>query len=404
MKLYYIIIWAFTTVSLSPLSGKPVAVTNEIVKASNSFTINLYTHLASEPGNLVLSPFSVETVLAMTYSGAKSETAQQMADTLFFKNGDTNVHTFFSTLLKQLNRTNVFDSQFISANSLWARQGYSFLSPFTKLLENQYGAAITPIDLTGPTGDFDQAKAEAARKRIDLWVEGHTASRIKKALPDTLPDAATRFILLNATYFKGAWEIPFDKKLTEYYPFHISAVESVSVPIMYVKGRFGFYQNSDFQFLEMSYISNHFSMMVLLPTGKDGLAELEKKLTGQLVERLRQESKMREIKAYMPRFKASSRYNLKEPLQNMGMRDAFSEVKADFSGITQQKPIYIEDVIHRAYVEVNEEGTEAAAASIAIGTQGIMDVFNANHPFLFMIIDNPTGTILFIGRVTNPLD
>ena len=386
------------------LSCKAVTVTNDAAKSSNSFAIDLYSHLANEPGNLVFSPFSVEAILAMAREGAKSETARQMDDVLYLKNGDVSVHTSFSALQKQLNHTNVSDSQFISANSIWVRQGYSILSRFKSVVEDQYGGIFTPIDLTSSTGDFDLVKAKAARKTINLWVKEQTGGRIEKALPDKFPDAATRLILLNATYFKGVWEIPFDKKLTENYPFWIGVRESVPVPTMCVKGRFNVYRNSEFQLLRMSYRSNRFSMMIFLPNQKDGLAELERKLTKQFIEKLPQESHLREIKAYLPRFKVSSGFSLKKPLQDMGMSDAFSETGADFSGITHQNGLYIEDMIQNAYVEVNEEGTEAAAATLAVGTQGIMEVFNIDHPFLFMIIDDRTGTVVFMGRVTNPLN
>ena len=204
MKLCRSILWVLImALSADILFGESMPTTGEIVKANNSFAIDLYAHLAKQPGNLVLSPFSIDTTLAMTYAGARGETARQMAKVLHLPNNDTNIHASFAALLDELNNTNMFGCQLDVVNSLWAQQGYSFSESFQKLLHDQYHSHLNQIDLTGWPHEFNLNKASAARSQINEWVANQTGNKIREILPKNLPSANTRLILVNATYFKG---------------------------------------------------------------------------------------------------------------------------------------------------------------------------------------------------------
>jgi serpin B len=400
MKFNHLILWTIATIlSVQPLKAEPASAVNQIAKANNAFAIDLYKNLAKEPGNLVMSPFSIDTALTMTYAGARGNTAKQMADVLHFANGDTNVHARFSALLKNLRDTNTLGSQLDIANALWAQKGYGFLPSYLAFLHDQYDADLNQFEPVA----FDSAKKAALRKQINGWVKGKTHDKIKEIVPTSLPSDDTRLILVNAIYFKGLWVTPFDKKLTKDAPFHVSAGESVSVPTMHIRAEFNYGRNDDFQVLEMSYRSNRLSMVILLPKKNDGLAELEKTLTVSGIEQLLQTGSLQEVDVFLPKFKETSGFELVKPLEVLGMVDAFSDDKADFSGITDPSRLFIEAILHKAYVAVDEEGTEAAAATAIFLAEGIPDMFNADHPFLFLIKDNSTGAILFMGRVTNPL-
>lgn len=383
--------------------------TNEIVKANNMFAFDIYARLAKEPGNLVLSPFSIDTALAMTYAGAREDTARQIATGIHLPNGDTNVHAEFSALLKQLLNTNRFDNQFVIANSLWVQQGYPVIESFQKLLHDQYGSSLNAIDLTGWPGEFDSAKATAARTQINRWVANQTHDPIQEIIPAKLPGPDTRFMLVNTIRFIGLWEKPFSEALTTNAPFHPDSKVGVSVPTMHAKANFKYAEDDGVQMLELPYFGEQLSMILLLPKKADGFPELEKTLTLSYFEQLEQASYLALVGVSLPKFKQDSNYDLINSLKALGITDAFSEI-ADFSNITSKNKLFIEAVIHKAYVDVDEKGTEATAATTTIAaTKGMplqsssLVLFNADHPFLFFIRHNPTGIILFMGRLTNPL-
>jgi serpin B len=399
MKFNRLILWTIATIlSVQPLKAEPASAVNQIAKANNAFAIDLYKNLAKEPGNLVVSPFSVDTALTMAYAGARGNTAKQMAAVLHFANGDTNVHARLSALLKDLRDTNTLGCQLDIANALWAEQRYPFLPSYLVFLHDQYDASLNQFE---PVVS-DPAKKAALRKQINSWVESKTHNKIKEIVPLSLPSDYTRLILVNAIYFKGLWATPFHKKLTKDALFHVSAGESVSVPIMHAKAELKYGENDDLRVLEMPYRSNRLSMVILLPKKNDGLADLEKTLTISGIEQLLQTGSLQEVNVYLPKFKATSRFDLKKPLEDLGIVDAFSG-KADFSGITDPSDLFIEAALHKAYVAVDEEGTEATAATAVSFANSASVIFNADHPFLFLIRHNPTGAILFLGRVANPL-
>jgi serpin B len=396
MKLRHPILWLVATIlSAQTLWSEPMLATSDIVKANNAFAFDLYKNLAKEPGNLVVSPFSIDTALAMTYAGARGNTARQMARVLHLPAGDTNIHVEFSALLKDLKDTNKLGCQLVTANALWAQQGYPVLKSFQKLLQTQYGTTLKQTDLNGHSAQ--------ARREINSWVASQTHDKIKGILQQELPDANTLLILANAIWFKGLWKTPFDKTQTKDLPFQLNSRESVSIPMMHLMHYFEYADTTTLQVLELPYVSNQLSMVILLPKRNDGLPEIEEPLIAAQIEQLHRTSHLTEISVWLPRFKAESGFSLTEPLKSLGMKDAFVSGVADLSGISTNKSLFIQDVLHKAFLDVDETGTEAAAATTVLGTQGIATPFSANHPFLFLIRHNPTGAILFLGRVANPL-
>ena len=374
------------------------------VAGNSKFAFELYAKLKDDPrvkkdgGNLFFSPYSISTALAMTYAGARGRTEKQMADVLHFSLPQERLHPAFGALEKQLNTGGKEGRYQLSvANALWGQRGYSFLMGFVDLIEENYGAGIRQADFVNET--------EKARGKINGWVERMTNDKIKDLIKPGVLNALTRLVLTNAIYFKGDWAIQFDKKDTRDAPFTVSPDKKVSVPLMYLKENFKYFANRKLQILELPYKAEDLSMIVLLPRRIDGLAELEQSLTLENLNTWLKGLRKQEVIVYLPKFKITwGVFELKDILKAMGMKDAFSG-KADFSAMTGRRDLFISNVLHKAFVEVNEEGTEAAAATAVIMEKvamSIKPVFRADHPFVFIIKDNRSGSILFMGRVSNP--
>jgi serpin B len=238
-------------------------------------------------------------------------------------------------------------------------------------------------------------------------VESKTQQKIKELIPQGVLTVLTRLVLANAIYFKGDWAVQFDGKATAKAPFHVAPGETVEAPLMSQKNQFGYAELGELQVLALNYKGKALSMVVLLPKKPDGLAALETSLTPANLEKWTRNLPAREVQVFLPKFKMTSQFRLNEKLRALGMTDAFDESKADFSGLDGRKQyLFITAVLHKAFVEVNEEGTEAAAATaVVIGLRSAPArplVFRADHPFLFLIRDNRTGSILFLGRVVDP--
>ena len=374
-----------------------------IVRGNATFAFDLYGKLREAKGNLFFSPYSISTALAMTYAGARGNTEKQLAQTLHFTLGQGRVHPAFASLEARLNAVQGKGHiQLSVANAMWPQRGYAFLEEFLALTRKYYGVLVTSLDYN--------SDLEAARTKINTWVEGKTANKIKDLIVPGILDPLTRLVLVNAIYFKGNWANQFKKRLTKDAPFWIAPEKSLKVPMMIQKQKFRYGERDDLQILELPYTGNDLSMVVLLPRKVDGLAELEKTLTVGSLEKWTRRLIKKEVQVIFPRFKMDSQFELGKTLALMGVIDAFFEDRADFSGMDGRKPwLYISAVIHKAFVDVNEEGTEAAAA-----TAGIMKarcsmapksppIFRADHPFVFLIRDNHTGSLLFLGRVVNPI-
>lgn len=371
-----------------------------VVKGNTAFALDLYGKLKDAEGNLFFSPYSISTALAMTYAGARKNTATQMSQTLHFTLDRQRLHPAFAAMEERLNTVQKQGNVHLSiVNGIWPQKGYDFLKEYLALLKEHYGVSITPVDYKKAT--------EAARKLINAWVEEKTKDKIKNIIQPGILNVLTRLVLVNAIYFKGNWASQFKKSFTKDASFWLAPGESIKVPTMTQKEKFGYAEYDNLQILELPYVGNELSMIVLLPKKTDGLAELQKNLTVENIEKWTKYLGEREVKVFLPRFKMTCQFDLNNTLMSMGMVDAFTKAKANFSGMDgREKWLYIGAVIHKAFVDVNEEGTEAAAATVvamrAMAMPEPPPVVRADHPFLFLIRENSTRSILFIGRVVDP--
>lgn len=370
-------------------------------KDGNTFACDLYGKLGAQPGNLFFSPYSISSALAMTYGGAKGDTATCMAKTLHFDLDADRLHPAYAQLYKAINAADKNRKyQLTTANMLWGQKNYGFDPNFLKLTSDNYGAGLKELDLAGDS--------EASRKTINAWVEEQTKEKIKDLLPQGSIHADSRLVLTNAIYFKAAWMNAFPKGATKDEDFHVSADKKVKAPLMHVSEKMPYHGAEDFQAVSIPYEQNELSMVVLLPKKVDGLAALEKGLTAEKLEQLHKQMRSAQVNLTLPKFKMTEKFGLKQTLSEMGMAKAFTR-GADFSGITSKEKLFIDDVIHKAFVAVDEKGTEAAAATaVTIRTTSAVIQpeqpvnFRADRPFMFLIRDSRSGAILFMGRVANP--
>ncbi len=371
---------------------------NQVAQANTGFALDLYQRLATEEGNLFFSPYSIEAALGMTAAGAKGQTQEQILKTLQLPDNEQ-TQQGMGALLRWLNWSGQQGKyQLRIANALWGQKDFHWHQDFLNGLQDSYGAGLREVDFAQP---------EAARQTINAWVEEQTNDKIKDLIPSGMLDRRMRMVLTNAVYFLGDWQKPFNKKWTKEEPFFLRAEDSVPAEMMHQTSRFGYYGDDLVQILEMSYAGGDMSMVVLLPKAKDGLGKLEKGLTaGRLGEWLKQLRSTKVIVS-LPKFKMTRKFNLTETLQTMGMRLPFSR-GADFSGMTSEEALQVSFVVHKAFVDVNEKGTEAAAAT-GVGVRATAaipverpPVFRADHPFLFLIRDRKHDLILFVGRLADP--
>lgn len=369
-------------------------------KANNQFALDLYRHLSAKPGNQIFSPYSVWTALAMTWTGARSATAAEMGKVLHLAENPTQGAATAGGLLRAIQgQGRQRKYQLHVANSLWGQKDQVFLPEFLRLTDEHFGAGMRLVDYKG--------NAEGARQQINRWVEEQTRERIKDLIASGVLNADTRLTLVNAIYFKADWDSPFKKEMTFDAPFHVSADQSVKVPTMHRTDHMAYAHGPTFQMLELPYTSGETSMLILLPKAKHGLAALEKELTWGQVGEARKQQRQVKVALALPKFKMRTQAQMGELLQALGMPLAFSD-DADFSGMTGQRDLKIDKVIHQAFVEVDEKGTEAAAATavtmkaMAAPVEEPPIEFRADHPFLYAIVEKSTGTILFMGRVVDP--
>jgi len=371
-----------------------------VVEGNHAFAVALYQQLCHQGGNLFFSPESISTALAMAYAGASGNTASEMAKALHFTLPPGQLHPAMGALLRDLNAAHS-DYQLDVANALWAQQGYNFLDNFLNLLRTDYGAGLQQVDFKGAT--------EAARSTINQWVEQKTQDKIKDLLAPGALRPDTRLVLTNAIYFKGNWQTQFDKAQTREEDFYVSQTKLTTAPLMHREGSFGYFDGGTFQVLEIPYKSNELSLIVLLPKERSGLPGLENSMTASNMQQwLNQVAPVSKVVVTIPRFKSTQQFELSAALRVLGMPQAF-DAGADFSGMTGKRDFAISAVIHKAFVDVNEVGTEAAAATavtmraLAMRAPGAPPpVFRADHPFVFLIRDHGSRSILFMGRMTDP--
>jgi len=374
------------------------------VDGNSALAFNLYQVLKDTDGNLFYSPYSISEALAMTYGGARGETEQQMQAALQFKLPQDRLHPAFNSLDIELSKRGQgakgADDQGFRlhvVNAIWGQQGFKFTQQYLDLLAQNYGAGLRIVDYI--------KDAEKSRQTINQWVSDQTENRIKDLLPQGSIDSLTRLVLTNAIYFNAAWQSQFQKNATADGQFTLLNGNKVSVPMMRQMHTFGYTEGTDYQAVELPYDGNELSMVILLPKA-DRFKAFETALKAQQVKDIVQNLKSSEVDLTMPRFKVESQFSLKKALASLGMPIAFSASEADFSGMDGQKDLYISDVVHKAYVNVDENGTEAAAATgVVVGTTSMPAKtyqVTLDHPFIFFIRDIQTGAILFLGRVASP--
>ncbi|MEH2152714.1 serpin family protein [Nostoc sp.] len=373
-----------------------------IVKRNTAFALDLYERLKPTEKNLFFSPYSISLALAMAYAGARKDTERQIAQVLHFTS-QQQLHQTFACLEMELKAVQDWSGILLrTANSLWPQTGYPLLKEFLNLVNNSYGVVVTAVDY--------QKDPEAAENIINAWVAEKTEDKIQNLISANSLNELTRLVLVNAIYFQGDWKNKFDNTLTETAPFWITSAKKIQVPMMEQQETLGYKETEDLQVLQLPYVGDDLSMLVLLPKQINGLRELEDNLTLENLANWVEGLQEREVRVFLPRFKVSSQFQLNETLIAMGMRDGFDQNKANFSGMDgRENGLCIGAVVHQAFVDVNEEGTEAAAAT----AMGMLDlccseqplpvpVFKVDRPFIFLIREKITESILFLGKIVNP--
>ncbi len=377
-----------------------------LVDGNNAFALDLYQALRPSDGNLFYSPFSISLALAMTYGGARGDTEVQMADVLHFDLSPESLHAAFNQLdlnLAQSGETEDKDQQPMQlniANAVWAQEDHPFLPEYLDLLALNYGAGIHLADFT--------TQAEPTRQEINRWISDQTHDRIQDIISPGVLDALTRMVLVNAIYFKADWQTQFDANDTHHAPFYLLDGSEVQVEMMsnddislpYVDG-------DGYQAVELPYVGGMAAMDIILPD--EGQFEaFDATLDWAALESILGEMQPTQLRLNMPKFTFTSQFNLSQQLAAMGMPDAFDPDRADFSGMDGMRDLYISNVIHQAFVAVDEKGTEAAAATVVIMTLSAMPMegieLTIDRPFFFLIRDLASGQILFAGRVLNPVE
>ncbi|XP_007933558.1 serpin B6-like [Orycteropus afer afer] len=373
-------------------------------EANSTFALNLLKKLGENNSqNVFFSPISISSALAMVYMGAKGNTATQMSQALSLnknRGAGDDVHQGFQSLLTEVNKT---DTQYLlrTANRLYGEKTYDFLSSFKDSCLKFYQAEMEELDFVNAT--------EESRKHINTWVASKTEGKITDLLPSGTVNSMTKLVLVNAIYFKGNWDNQFNKQHTKETPFKISKNEEKPVQMMFKKSTFKItYIGEIFtQILVLPYVKKELNMIIMLPDENTDLSMVEKELTYEKFMEWTRPDMLdeEEVEVFLPRFKLEENYDMEDVLCSLGMTDAFDQGKADFSGMSSKRDLYLSKVVHKSFVEVNEEGTEAAAATAAIMMMRCIRItprFCADHPFLFFIQHSKTNEILFCGRFSSP--
>jgi len=390
------------TVSDEPATA---ADTEAFARSSRAFAVDLWRALRDREGNVAVSPASLSTALAMTWAGARGETASQMATTMHFGDDADALHRGAQAQIAQWNDPDRESYELRVANRIFAQTGMPLEDDFLAITRDRYGAPLESVAF--------RADPEQARLHINGWVSDQTNQRIDELLPEGALDSLTRMVLTNAVYFHGDWQTQFDEDATSDRPFHLAGGEDASVPTMQLTSRFGYGQQGDVSLLQMPYVGDELAMLFVLPADNDGLADLQDSLTVEQLDGWVEALSEQQVQVELPRFRVEDPQGvpLKEVLTAMGMPLPFSDA-ADFTAMSdpsdRDEQLHIDDVYHQVFVEVNEEGTEAAAATgVVMAARGAArpqprPVFRADHPFLFLLRDVRSGTILFMGRVVDP--
>jgi len=374
----------------------------QLVKANTAFAVALHKQLARAEGNIVVSPLSVSMALALVYSGARDETGEEMRRVMGFPLEPTRQHLAYAILRQQMSEGSANPGFELNvANALWGRAGFDFAPEYEAIVKDHFGAEFHFIDF----GD-----SAAASNAINSWVRTNTKGKIREITQPASIDPGSRLIVTNAVFLRGQWLASFNPDLTDDVRFYRSESDSVKVPMMRQTSTYPYADSETWQAVELPYAGKSASMVFLLPRQRDGLAALERDLSAEGLEKILGELKDAKVDVQVPRFRMEGEYRLKEPLSAMGMPAVFSPGAANLLGMTTvppSLPLAIGSVAHRAVIEVDEKGTVAAAATAIIIKRGPKTpshpMFRADHPFLFLVRDLRTGSILFMGRLIDPL-
>jgi len=404
---------AWASVSMLPETPRPFESSPEIksvVDANNAFALDLYQKLKDKPGNLFFSPYSISSALAMTCAGARGQTEMEMTSALRFNLPPEKLHPAFKALTARLDGLQRWNRIALKcANSLWCQKDHQFAGDFLKTVRENYSAEARSVDFKN--------SPSAAADEINRWIDAKTNHKIPNGIAPGQITPLTRLVLSDAIYFNGKWQHQFKVRDTKPTPFHVSTNETVTVPMMYQKEHFKMALSDDdsVEMLELPYAGTDLSMIILLPSdakyyfpeaGLNDVHALEQKLTADNLRtwlKKLDQADLHETWVALPRFTTMENYDLVPELKSLGMTSSFSDDAADFSGMDGTTNLFVSDVIHKAFVKVDESGTEAAAVTLVlVKTKGMDDRFIVDHPFIFLIRDNGSGSILFIGRIIDP--
>ena len=378
----------------NPGSGPNAIVAQGLAKQTNEFGFEFYKQAKDAGGNLFFSPVSMDAAFALAYEGARNDTAKEIKDVFGFDADDEqrrNKYKDHSEILNAQNSEYALDT----ANALWISELYEVNPEYLSVAKRYYNGMISTVDFT----------SEQGTGTINSWVEKSTGGKIKEITSQDSVDELTLLIITNVIYFDGKWQHPFEPGHTEDTYFYPDRDKKIISSMMGVKiSTVGHMQNDLVQIIELPYKGNRLSMLVLLPSERHKIAELEGNLTASNLDRWKSQMSHTMAKVHLPKFTAETEYDLKTMLMKMGMSLSFDDQNANFSGISDKHGIYIDAALHKAAIEVNELGTEAAAATAITASlqSGVPVTFRADHPFVYVIVDNHTGQILFMGRVVNP--
>ena len=383
-----------SAVAAGPSPEKPP---HELAKPLNGFALELLKRVGKPGENAFISPYSIHSALTMTAMGAAGRTAEQMLETLGWAGAEgLDPHAHSGAALRWLNARAGKRLELSIANAAWVQKDWPLKSAFKRTVTNQYGAKAANVDY--------KRNAPQARKTINRWVAERTAGKIEDLIPEGELNRRTRLVLTNAIYFKGSWKHPFDEEKTKKRPFTLASGEEVKAPLMRQTAKFRYADFDGGKALQLPYADGPLEMVVLLPERPAGLAALEKRLSAEKLDEWLSDGTKREVRLSLPKFEVTFKEKLKNPLKAMGMRLAFDRQRADLSEISSRKEqLYIDQVFHQAYVAVDEAGTEAAGATgVEISAVSLPPAFKADHPFVYLIRDRESGSILFAGRMLDP--
>lgn len=367
----------------------------DIATANNAFAFDMYSMIKSDVENIFFSPYSIFTAMAICYDGAEGSTKEQISNVFYYPLSKPVLEGSTKEMIDTINSDNdAYDLE--TANALWVLEEYPLNEQYVFNAENYYDGMIIPLDFAG--------QPEESRLIINSWVEKKTNDKIKDLLAEGSIDGNTRLIITNAVYFNGTWLQEFEEAGTRKKVFYLSDGQEKQVDTMYAIETYNYGKDKNAQILELPYKGDDISMYIILPS-KNNIKEFENDLTLDYYNELKDNLNSDEIKILLPKFTFEARAELNEPLQDMGIVDAFDSDMADFSGISASDGLSISEVIHQAYIGVNEKGTEAAAATGIVMEDSLPYYkyeFTADHPFMFFIEDKRTGCILFMGKVENP--